>query len=132
MAERKFEAAVAQLKKASELDPSLIDARVQLARTRLFMGQQVAAIAALEEIAKLSARRAMHLAFLGHAYGTTGRQADARHLIEELKLRSRETYVSPLTFAIIHIGLGERDDAFRELEQAREAADPGSRKITSI
>jgi len=124
MAQRNFEAAVAQLKKASELDPSLIDARVQLARTRLFMGQQVAAIAALEEIAQLSARRAMHLAFLGHAYGTTGRQADARRLIEELKLRSRKTYVSPLTFAIIHIGLGERDDAFRELEQAREAADP--------
>lgn len=124
MGQRKFEAAVAQLKKASELDPSLIDARVQLARTRLFMGQQVAAIAALEEIAQLSARRAMNLAFLGHAYATTGRQADARRLIEELKLRSRQTYVSPLTLAIIHIGLGERDDAFRELEQAREAADP--------
>jgi TolB-like protein/Flp pilus assembly protein TadD len=124
MAQRKFEAAVSQLEKASELDPSLIDARVHLARTRLFMGQQVAATAALEEIARLSARNAMHLAFLGHAYGTTGRHADARRLIEELKLRSRKTYVSPLTLAIIHIGLGERDDAFRELEQAREAADP--------
>jgi tetratricopeptide (TPR) repeat protein len=124
MAQRRFDAAVVQLKKASELDPSLVDARVHLARTRLFMGQQAIAIAALEETAQLSGRRAMNLAFLGYAYGMAGRRADARRLIEELNLRAHETYVSPLTLAIIHIGLGERDEAFRQLERAREAADP--------
>ena len=33
-------------------------------------------------------------------------------------------YVSPLSFAIIYIGLGQFDDAFHWLELAREAADP--------
>jgi TolB-like protein/Tfp pilus assembly protein PilF len=124
MAQRRFDAAVTQLEKASELDPSLIDARLHLARTRLFQGQQAAAIAELENIVGLSGRRAMHLAFLGHAYADTGRRAEALRIIEELNVRRREIYVSPLSFAIIYIGLGQSDDAFHWLELAREAADP--------
>jgi len=124
MAQRRFDAAVAQLEKASELDPSLIDARLHLARTRLFQGQNAVAIAALEDIVRLSGRRAMHLAFLGHAYAVSGRRAEALRILEELNVRRRETYVSPLSFAIIYIGLGQFDSAFHWLELARQADDP--------
>lgn len=124
MAQRRFDAAVIQLEKASELDPSLIDARLHLARTRLFQGQKAAAIVDLENIVGLSGRRAMHLAFLGHAYAVSGRRADALRIIEELNVRRRNMYVPPLSFAIIYIGLGQSDDAFHWLGLAREAADP--------
>lgn len=124
MAQRRFDAAATQLEKASELDPSLIDARLHLARSRLFQGQTAAAIAELEEVVALSGRRAMHLAFLGHAYAVTGKRAEALRIIEELKLRRREMYVSPLSFAIIYIGLGQIEDAFHWLEMARQQADP--------
>jgi TolB-like protein/Tfp pilus assembly protein PilF len=124
MAQRRFDAAVTQLEKASELDPSLIDARLHLARTRLFQGQKAAAIVDLENIVGLSGRRAMHLAFLGHAYAVSGRRADALRILEELNVRGREMYVSPLSFAIIYVGLGQFEDAFHWLELAREAADP--------
>jgi tetratricopeptide (TPR) repeat protein len=66
----------------------------------------------------------MHLAFLGHAYAVSGRRAEALRILEELNVRRRETYVSPLSFAIIYIGLGQFEDAFHWLELAREAADP--------
>lgn len=124
MAQRRFDAAVAQLENASELDPSLVDARLHLARTRLFRGENAAAIVGLEDIVRLSGRRAMHLAFLGHAYAVSGRRAEALRILEELNVRRRETYVSPLSFAIIYIGLGQFEDAFHWLELAREAADP--------
>ena len=60
-----------------------------------------------KSIVGLSGRRAMHLAFLGHAYADTGRRAEALRIIEELNVRRREMYVSPLSFAIIYIGLGQ-------------------------
>jgi serine/threonine-protein kinase len=66
----------------------------------------------------------MHLAFLGHAYAVNGRRAEALRILEELNARRREIYVSPLSFAIIYIGLGQLDDAFHWLELARQAADP--------
>src|ERR671912_194447 len=44
--------------------------------------------------------------------------------LEELNTRRGESYVSPLSFAIIHIGLGQLDDAFHWLELARQVADP--------
>jgi TolB-like protein len=124
MAQRRFDAAVTQLERASELDPSLIDARLHLARTRLLQGDNAAAIDGLEDIVRLSGRRAMHLAFLGHAYAVNGRRAEALRILEELHTRRRESYVSPLSFAIIYIGLGQLDDAFHWLELARQAADP--------
>ena len=124
MAQRRFDAAVTQLERASELDPSLIDARLHLARTRLLRGENAAAIVGLEDIVRLSGRRAMHLAFLGHAYAVNGRRAEALRILAELNARRREIYVSPLSFAIIYIGLGQLDDAFHWLELARQAADP--------
>jgi TolB-like protein/Tfp pilus assembly protein PilF len=124
MANRRFDEAVAQMQRAIQLDSTLVDSHTHLARTRLFQGRHAEAIAGLERAVEVSGRRSLELAFLGHAYATAGRRADALGVLAELEARSKRGYVSPLTLAFVHIGLGDLDRAFAELDQARKAGDP--------
>jgi TolB-like protein/DNA-binding winged helix-turn-helix (wHTH) protein/Tfp pilus assembly protein PilF len=54
--------------------------------------------------------------WLAHAYGAAGRRDDALKILDALKQRSQQTYVSPLNIAIIYLGLGDRDRTFEWLE----------------
>lgn len=54
----------------------------------------------------------------------TGRAEDARRILSELEARGRQSYVTPLAPAIVHIGLRNDDRAFELLEKARDAGDP--------
>jgi TolB-like protein/DNA-binding winged helix-turn-helix (wHTH) protein len=58
--------------------------------------------------------------WLGFAYGMGGRIADARATLAALHQRAKTEYVTPQHFATVHLGLGERDEVFRLLEQAYE------------
>ena len=57
---------------------------------------------------------------LGYAYGLTGRQAEARKLIDKLKQLSTREYVPGNSIALIYIGLGDKNEAFEWLEKAYE------------
>ena len=52
------------------------------------------------------------VASLGKVLGDAGRKQEARKLLEELEERSKHRYISPCLIALVHIGLGERDQAF--------------------
>ena len=56
------------------------------------------------------------LAQLGHIYAVAGEKAKARRVLAELKQLARRQYISTYNFAVLHAGLGERDEAFRYLE----------------
>jgi tetratricopeptide (TPR) repeat protein len=60
------------------------------------------------------------LAQLGHIYAMAGRSSEARAVLRKLRDMSRTKYVSAYNVALVHAGLNERDDAFRELSRARE------------
>ena len=53
-------------------------------------------------------------------YGVTGRSADAHAELRGLEQRSRQQYVSPQHFAVVHLGLGHKQEAFTFLEEAYE------------
>jgi adenylate cyclase len=57
------------------------------------------------------------VASLGKVLGDSGRKREARKLLEELQEQSKHRYVSPYLIALVHIGLGERDQAIASLEQ---------------
>jgi serine/threonine protein kinase/Flp pilus assembly protein TadD len=60
-------------------------------------------------------------AALGYTYGVTNRKADALRVLSELKaLKSDESYISSQEFAIIYMGLGEKDNAFIWLKKAAD------------
>ena len=57
-------------------------------------------------------------ASLGHAYGVAGKVAQARSVLTALRAAADRSYVPSYYFALVHVGLGERDLAFRYLERA--------------
>jgi Flp pilus assembly protein TadD len=60
------------------------------------------------------------LAGLGHAYAMSGKKAEARAVLAELKQRSQQEYVPADSIALVYTGLGEKDEAFTWLEKAYE------------
>jgi TolB-like protein len=75
------------------------------------------AIAILEPISTVSNNRK---ASLGHAYAVAGRTAKARSVLNALQATAARSYVPSYYFALLHTGLGERDQALRSLERAFE------------
>jgi TolB-like protein/Tfp pilus assembly protein PilF len=55
---------------------------------------------------------------LGHAYALAGRRQEALKLLEKLTDPSRNRYVSPYNIALIHLGLGDTNEAFAWLDKA--------------
>jgi hypothetical protein len=60
------------------------------------------------------------------AAGIDGRSiaADARQILDELRDPARPGWTPPTSRAWIHLGLGETDQAFEEMERAIEQRDP--------
>ncbi len=56
--------------------------------------------------------------FLGYAYALSGRNEDARAILADLKAAATSRYVTPIAAALIHIGLGELDEALTCFEEA--------------
>ena len=60
----------------------------------------------------------VYLSSLGHAYAVLGNVLEARRVLGELDELSERRYVSPYEKAIVHVGLGETEEAFEWLEKA--------------
>jgi TolB-like protein/DNA-binding winged helix-turn-helix (wHTH) protein/Tfp pilus assembly protein PilF len=76
------------------------------------------AIAELERAVNLSHRTdEASIASLGKVLGDSGRNQEARKILEELEERSKQRYISPYLVALVQIGLGKHDQAIASLEQ---------------
>ena len=75
------------------------------------------AIATLEPIVGSSLNRKSSL---GHTYAVAGKTGEARRVLAELRAAAAERYVPAYWFALVHAGLGEREQALRYLERAFE------------
>ena len=61
-------------------------------------------------------------ALLGHLYARTGKE-EAREILRELRLSSKQRYVAIYNLALIHIGRGENETAMDLLEESYEQRD---------
>jgi hypothetical protein len=82
------------------------------------------ALAEMETAVSLTGRGSLELVNLAYVYAVTGRREQALRVRAELEEQSRRQYVSPLAFARISTGLGEKDQAFVWLDKAVDAHDP--------
>ncbi len=57
-------------------------------------------------------------AALGRAYADGGDKAEATKVLDQLRARMRDEYVSPGSVATLYVGLGEVDEAFAALTEA--------------
>lgn len=67
---------------------------------------------------RIESRDTVLIALLGHAHAIAGNPEEAMKRLHELKERMLRQYVPAFNFALIHIGLGEPDQAFDWLERA--------------
>lgn len=55
---------------------------------------------------------------LGYAWAAAGDSLRARAALKELKSLAAQRYIPPNTFAVVHLGLGQRDETFAWLDKA--------------
>ena len=108
--------AARQLQKTLELDPDLLQAHSYLGEVYLREGRNDEAIPEFQ--------KAKDNGSLGYAYAVSGRPGEARRVLGELEHLAAQRYVSPLDFAVVHAGLGQRDQAFSWLEKAYDGRVP--------
>ena len=58
-------------------------------------------------------------AMLAYVLARTGRTDEARAVQRDIEARARTDYVSPVAFATMHLGFGEWDQAFDQMDRAR-------------
>jgi TolB-like protein/tetratricopeptide (TPR) repeat protein len=131
---RRYDEAVAQLRKTLEMDPGYYYGHVDL-------GQVLAAQQNLDgAINEYQKARALNddpfvLGLLANAYARSGNKAAALEILDQLKEQSKQRYVQAFSFALVYLGLGEKEEALRWIERAyqdRAGADIGWIRVDSL
>ncbi|MGH9917230.1 MAG: tetratricopeptide repeat protein, partial [Pyrinomonadaceae bacterium] len=94
--------AIEQYLKTLEMDSSFWPTHRNLGWVYEQKAMYEEAIAELNQALTMAGDRARILAELGHAYAVSGRRKDAEKMLDELKERSTQRYVSPYEIAIIY------------------------------
>ena len=113
---RDYKRAVEQYLSAIELDPGFVRVYWFLGQSYVQLGMFEEALGAYQKALRLS-DHPLTLSFLGHAYGLCGRRDEALAVLARLSEMARERYVSPYFIALVHIGLGDKDQAFAWLDK---------------
>src|SRR5205809_1472183 len=119
---RRYDEAIEQLRKTLEMDPSFYYAHYNLGEALEMKGLTENAIAEYQRAIALN-DDPVPQALLGHLYAKMGRKDEARRILQRLRDSPKERYVSPYLFAMIHLGLGEKDRAIDFLEKTYEDRD---------
>lgn len=114
-----YEKAIEEVQKTLELERDYKPALNLLGRAYGLCGHPDQAIEVFKRILALS-NAPMFLAGLGHAYALSGKQREARRVLKELQEQSKDRYVSAYSQAMIHLALGDKNQAFSCLEKAYE------------
>jgi tetratricopeptide (TPR) repeat protein len=122
---RQYERAAAAALEALELDSSAPVTHYLLGRAHIKVNQPRKAIAALATAARLSGNVPLIEASLGYAYARAGLRAKANRILEGFTRRRVTTYVSPINLAMVWLGLGDKEAALTELEEAHRTRTAG-------
>jgi tetratricopeptide (TPR) repeat protein len=114
---RRYDEAIEQGRKTVEMDTNFPLGHYILGRTYLAKGLNREALAEFQKEQDLSPNT-NHLGYLGYCYPGLGERSKTQKLVEELKARSGKEYVPAYVYAILYLGLEDRDRAFAAMEQA--------------
>ena len=113
----KTAAAIDQLNKTIDLEPNLIAAHSMLGQILERQGKLSEAIAEYNKVRELAPTSAS-LAMLAYAFVQAGRTGEAQKILDDLSSLSKQSYVGPYSLAVVHLALGDKEEALRLLEQA--------------
>jgi TolB-like protein/Tfp pilus assembly protein PilF len=117
-----YDRAIALFEKTIEMEPGFKNVHFRLGLAFLHKGMYEEAIAKIEDAQKISFDRDA-VAWLGYAYALMGKESEARAVLADLQDMAAERYVPSYSFALIHLGLGDTDEAFRWLERGAKEHD---------
>ncbi|GEM_PF-1853771 len=117
----RFEEAIAGFKRAVKLDPASPETHIYLGGFGYYLeGHFDEAIAQADKV--LSAwptlENAELFAFVGWVYALSGRQEDARNILNRMLDSRAKRYVDPSLIGAPYAGLREKDKAFERLTKA--------------
>jgi TolB-like protein/DNA-binding winged helix-turn-helix (wHTH) protein/Tfp pilus assembly protein PilF len=115
---RDYQEALNQSQLAIGLDAEFWIGYIMRGQALMQLGQLAGALDALTTAGRFSSYNSKAMSFRGHVLGSTGRNADARQVLETLEAVSRKRYVPKYAMAFITLGLGDKDATFEWLERA--------------
>lgn len=117
---RRYGDAAEQFRKTMELDPKHFRPHLGLGMAYCSMGRFAEAIAEHRQTVLLSDNHPSYLAGLGQCYAMAGQKQEARRILRELEQvassREKKPVPSPVAMALLHISLGQKEQALRWLE----------------
>jgi serine/threonine-protein kinase len=117
----RFDEAVEHLRRTLEMDDDFVYARFHLGLCYAHLGDHDKAIAELElAIEQAGGRGALIQAALGYALAVAGRRDEASRVLAHMQTFPMNRDVSPFYLAMIHAGLGDKEQALKWLESACE------------
>ena len=118
--QRHYDAAIVQASRPIEQYPNYWLAYIWLGSAYREKMMYREALDSFAQGRKLSGDHPVMIALYGHTLALSGDTAGARKALADLQLMAQSRYVSPLYFAIIHLGLSENSLALDRLDQAYE------------
>jgi len=113
---RRPDEAIAQLQRAIDMDPSFVRAHFLMGRALIQKGrcdegiEEALKAEKMSPVGEASGWRAQE-------YASCGRKAEAQKVMKELLDLSKDHYISPHWFAATQASLGNKDEAFKWLDQ---------------
>lgn len=115
---RNFNATLEQARRAIEQFPTYPLAYLWLGSAYREKKKYAQALAEFSKARQFSGNHPAMTSLYGHALAASGNLAGARKTLNELRRLASSRYVSPLYFAAVHTGLGEKEEALEWLERA--------------
>ncbi|MGH7938965.1 MAG: tetratricopeptide repeat protein, partial [Bryobacteraceae bacterium] len=110
--------AISQLRKTLEMDGSFYFARWSLGEALEYKEEFPEAMAEYQKAISLGSDDPAALAYSGHLLGKLGRKDEAAKVLRQLQEMSKSHYVDPYYFALVYLGLGDREQAISALEKS--------------
>jgi len=115
---RQYDRAIQQLRNTLEMDSSYELPHLVLGLAYVEKRDFGHAIPELRKAVDLSHGTPLMVSALANAYARAGNKVEAEKLLAGLVAASKNNYVSPYYFAVVHVGLGEDEKAIDWLEKA--------------
>ncbi len=122
----RIDEALTRLQQTLEMDANYFLAHLYTSSAYMEKGMYSEAISEARRAKEISGARSTYSdAFLGYALAKSGKEVEARSVLEGLLKSSANRYVSSYDIALVYNGLGKHDEALVWLERAYAQRTPG-------
>lgn len=119
---RDYDSAVRFARHAVVVDPDFYIARLHLAQAYVELGEYDLALEHLNNAGRHGVNTKI-IALRGYIFARTGRTDEALGVLNTLESIAKERYVPPYCIAMMHLGLGQLEEAMQWLERSYEGRD---------